>query len=718
MTDHQLLEKVKSMTLEEKALELTQYAGEAYLSEGEGTVNTGVAVNGGLEREKIWKDGTILGVIGAENVSKVRARRKEKGIGEPVAFMLDVIHGYRTIFPVPLAMACSFDPPLIEDCAELSAIEARYDGIDVTFSPMVDLSRDARWGRVMESGGEDPYWSGEVGKAFIRGYHKGGIGCCVKHFAGYGAGEAGRDYNTTDISERNLKEYYLRSYRACLDEKPELFMSSFNLLNGKPLLGHREITVDTLRTEWGFDGVLISDYAAVEEMKTHGYAETGKECAYIALKSKLGIEMCSCNYALYLPELVAEGIISEEEVDEMVLGVLRLKNGLGLYENPDRYTDPEKRDEVTLTKEGRALVRKAAQESCVLLKNENVLPLEKNVNAAFVGPFVEEKAIYGKWACMGRAEDCVSIKEGVERLLGKKIQTARGCSNYLLETDESEIKSAVELALKSDVIVACIGEHMEYTGEAHSRADITLPAVQKKLVARLHELQKPLVLVIFGGRPQALSDIEQYADAILYVWQPGTEGGNAIADLLYGDAVPSGKTAMSFPRSTGQCPIYYNCFSTGRPKSDDAPTLINGQGYTSGYDDEYNSPLYPFGYGLSYTAFEYSGFKLSATQMKRGGKIIASVKVKNIGKYAGKEVVQWYLHDCFASVVRPVKELKGYEKIYLKPNEEKVVTFEITEDVLKFYTESDDFAAETGKFKFFVGGNSRDCQSAAFELSE
>ncbi len=715
LSRQELKELISAMSLEEKALQLTQFPAFELDNEVEKIV-TGYSNLGSTDRESLWRMGTVLSVPDAETAQSIRKKRRGKGISDPLPMMLDVIHGYRTVYPVPIAMSCSFDTGLIEDCAELAATEAKYDGVDVTFSPMVDLSRDARWGRVMEGAGEDPYWAGEVGKAIIRGYHKGGIACCVKHFAGYGAAEAGREYNTTDISDRSLREYYLRSYRECLKENPEMFMSSFNLLNGKPILGHKNIMIDILRKEWGFDGVVISDYGSVEELYEHGYCATGEECARVSIESGVDIEMGSSVYACHLPELVRAGVISEETLDESVLRVLELKNKLGMYENPDRNVDFEKRGEVTLSEKARALVRKAAEESCVLLKNDGVLPLKENANVAFVGPFADEREIIGNWTNRGRAEDSVTVKEGVERFLKHAVPYARGCSWKLFDTDESGFEEAERVCGQADCIVACVGEHMLYSGEAHSRADIRIPEIQREFIARLGKLNKPLALVVFGGRPLAFDGIEELADAILYVWQTGVEGGNAIANLLYGKVNPCGKTVMSFPRSVGQCPIYYNNFSTARPKRKDIPTFYSGERFRTGYEDEYNSPLYPFGYGLSYTEFGYSDFKLSSAKINRGGKIVASVKLKNVGKTDGYETVQWYLRDLFASVVRPVKELKGYEKVFLKAGEEKTVDFEITEETLEFYTDGGEFAAENGAFELYVGGNSRDCLKADFEL--
>lgn len=716
MNDTQLKEKISKMTLREKIMQLMQVNVSSFYNVGEAVV-TGISKNGNLSREELWQVGTVLNCTDAESTLELRQLRKGKGINDPVINMLDVIHGYRTIFSVPVALACSFDITLIEDCAEVAAIEAKYDGVDVTFSPMVDLCRDARWGRVMESAGEDAYLAGEIGKAYIRGYHKGGLACCVKHFAAYGAAEGGRDYDTTCVSERDLKEFYLKAYRECLKENPEMVMMSFNLLNGIPILGHREFVVDMLRNEWGFDGVLISDYASVMEMIEHGYAEDEKRCAEIAMNAKLDIEMCSPCYAENLSELVEEGKIREEDIDESVLRVLRLKNKLGMYENPDRFTDIDKRNAVTLSKEFRNLARTAAEKSCVLLKNDGVLPLEKNKKIALIGPFAEEKQIYGAWGCRGKAEETVSVKEGVEDLLGRGVLSAKGCGFGYFDNDESGFVEAEKAALKSDIVVACVGEFMHQSGEAHARAKIELPEIQFKLLKKLKDTGKKLVFVVFGGRPLALSEAEKLADAILYVWQPGTEGGNAVANILYGEVNPSGKTVMSFPRSSGQCPIYYNHFLSGRPRLDERPSaMLEKFAYYVGYDDEYYTPLYPFGYGLSYTKFEYSDLKLNRGAMDRGGKITASVKVKNTGKRAGVETVQWYIRDKFASVVRPVKELKGFEKINLEVGEEKKVTFIIDESKLAFYTADGDFKSESGEFILYVGGDSENCLERNFIL--
>ena len=714
LAEAQLKDKIARMSLKEKLLELTQYNSFLLVKEGEEKTVTGTSILHGLDTEELWGMGSTLNTRDAEEINALRKERKKRGIEEPIAVMHDVVHGYRTIYPVPLALSCSFDLPLIEDCAQMAATEARYDGIDVTFSPMVDLVRDARWGRVMESAGEDGYYAGEVGKAFIRGYHKGGIAACVKHFAGYGAVEAGREYNTTDISEHSLREYYMRAYRACLDEAPELVMSSFNVLNGVSILGNKQLMVDTLRNEWGFEGVLISDYAIVYDMITQGYCADEDECAQIALDAMLDIEMCSPTYLQSLPKLLEAGKVTMGQVDAAVLRVLKLKNKLGLYENPNRYTDTKKRDEVQLSPAYRALSLRAAEESCVLLKNNGVLPL-KNGLVALIGPFACEKAVFGNWGCRGRAEETVSLQEGVEQLLGRKVIVAQGCSGDLLATDASSVPAAVEAAKEAETIIACVGESMYNSGEGHSRTRIELPPVQKELLRALKGLNKPLVVVVFGGRPQAITEEVELADALLYAWQLGSESGNALANLLFGKAVPCGKTVMSFPRATGQCPIYYNHFNTCRPKEgEDVPAVP----YISGYDDEVNAPLFPFGYGLSYTQFVYSDFCLSADTMARDGSLMATVRVTNTGGYDGAEVVQWYIRDKFASCVRPVKELKGFDRIFLKAGESRTVQFTVTEEKLKFYTVSGEFKAEIGEFTLFVGGDSRDTLCVDFQLKD
>lgn len=705
---------IKEMTIEEKASQLTQLSAVYIYAQTNADI-TGQMENIEATKEQLRHLGSVLNFNGAKEARSIREKYFREGGKISPILMQDVIHGYRTIFPIPLAMGGTFDTDLLEACAEMSAREAKASGVDVTFSPMVDLVRDARWGRVMESTGEDPYLNGEMAKAFIRGYHKGGICACVKHFAGYGAAEAGREYNTTDISQRSLNEFYLKGYKEALKESPELFMSSFNLLNGVPVNGRTDLLVDLLRNEWGFDGVLISDYAAVVEMIKHGYAENKKECACISLNNQIDIEMMSDTYINHLPEAVREGRVDIALVDKLVERVLTLKQKCGLLDDPYGPGSEESEKEIHLCKEFRDLVRVAAEKSMVLLKNDgDILPLKKEQSVALIGPFAEEKSLIGPWACFGRYEETVSISEGIRALLGKDIPCERACSFDLLSTDTSEIDDAVKKVSDSEIVIACIGEHSAYSGESASRADLRITPPQLELLRALKRADKKVVAVIFGGRPQVLTDIVDFVDAIIYAWHPGTEGGAAIANVLYGNHNPSGKLTMSFPRSSGQCPIYYNCFNTGRPKPID--DVIPRSCYNTSYLDCKNSPLYPFGYGLSYTRFEFSDVSLSKSRMQRDESIVASIKVKNVGKCFGEEVVQLYIRDPFASVVRPLKELKGYKKIALAPNEETTVSFEITEEMLKFYNISNQFVSEAGRFIVMIGGDSQNVASAEFDL--
>lgn len=706
---------IEDMSLEEKARQLTQINALYVKKDIEAEV-TGVSAGMRLDGEDIAGIGSVLNFGDAADAAYVRQRHLKSSPRKiPLLMMQDVIHGYRTIFPVPLALGCTFDTALVEECAAVAAVEAKYNGVDVTFSPMVDLARDARWGRVVETTGEDPYLNGEMGAAFIRGYRRGGVEACVKHFAAYGAPEAGREYNTVDISEHALKEYYLRAYCRCLEEKPACVMTSFNVLNGVPVNGHTDLLVGLLRGELGYNGVVISDYGAVREMIVHGYAATEEDCARIAAGNRIDIEMMSSTYLEHLPALVRQGKISMQTVDGMVRRVLDLKLRLGLFDDPLHGTDEKKAREVCLCGEHRALARRAAERACVLLKNNGVLPLKTTASVSLIGPFARTKQILGAWACAGRAEEAVSVAEGVERLLGREVPVAEGCSAELLSRDESGFAAAVRAAAGSEVIVLCIGEPSRCAGEGASRADIALPRVQVKLLRALKETGKPVVAVVFGGRPQALTDVDGLADAVLYAWQPGTEGGNAIAALLFGAAAPSGRLAMSFPRSVGQCPIYYNALNTGRPKGEDR---LDNCTYNSSYRDELNAPLYPFGYGLGYTTFSYGGLTLSSPVLRRGGTVVASVRVANTGSRGGEETVQLYIRDRFASAVRPVKELKGFTKIYLEAGEEKVVRFTVTEETLKFFTADGTYAAEAGTFDIMAGGDSAHVLSAPLVLED
>lgn len=694
---------IQNMSLAEKLRQLTQ-VNAVILNRESNAELTGDALATGMTSEDVWGLGSTLNFTYRGEAKMIQERFMQKSKNQiPLMFMADVIHGYRTIFPVPLALGCTFDPQMAEDCAEMSAVEAKLHGVQVTFSPMVDLVRDARWGRVMETTGEDPYLNGEMGKAFIRGYRKGGLASCVKHFAAYGAAESGKDYNTTELGDHALREFYLRAYEECMKEKPEMVMSSFNMLNGVPMNANRELLVERLRKQWGFDGVLISDYNAIREMRRHGYLETDKECAMVAANNEVDIEMCSETYLNYLPELLEEGLVSEELIDRMLYRVLALKEKMGLLDDPYVGMDFEKGAEVSLGAEHRALARKAAEQSAVLLKNDSVLPLKKQDKIALIGPFADEHMILGAWHCEGRAEESVTVRQGVEALLGHSVPTAKGCSDALLAQEAEGLHEAMEVAKGADTLVICMGEAVRFSGEGRSRANLEIPQAQIQLLRELKKLNKPMVCVLFGGRPQVLTQIQNLVDAILYVWQPGTEGGNAIANLLYGEVVPGGKTTMAFPRTTGQCPVYYNHFSTGRPKEVDD---LEHTAYRCSYADEVNSPLYPFGYGLSYTKFALSDFALSADKLCGDESVTASITVENVGDYAGDEVIQLYIRDRFASMVRPVQELKGFRKIHLQPGEKQTVAFPITKKTLEFYGAEGKLVTEPGDFVIMLGNSS------------
>ena len=713
-------EILNGMTLDEKIYHLVQMTTMTYLKADGTDIVTGPSSTMKLDKEYIYDVGTLLNLVGAQTMIDAQTNflnHSKRKI--PPIFMQDVIHGHRTLYPINLGVAASFDRQLAHDVAAMAAKEASLDGVSVTFAPMVDLVRDPRWGRVMESSGEDPYLNSEMAAATVKGYQgdmgKYNIAACVKHFAAYGAAEAGRDYNTVDISERQLREYYLPAYKAAVDAGVKMLMTSFNIVDGKPSSGNKWLVNDVLRGEWGFDGVVISDYSAFEEMIDHGYCEDRKECAYRAMEATSDIEMMSPCYALYLKELVEEGKITSEQIDKAVLRVLKLKEELGVFENPYRSVDVEESKRVQVGTEHRAIARYAAEQSAVLLKNDGILPLSKDIKSvAVIGPNADTGAIHGGWPCGGKIDETITVLAGVKNIVGDRAFYAKGCNIEYDSTDESMIDEAVELASKVDAVILCLGEHQDYSGEGNSRTNIEIPAVQYKLLDKILEVNKNTAVALFTGRPLAIWELDKKAPAILNMWMPGTEGGNACANLIFGNAVPSGKITMTFPRVLGQVPIYYNAYRTGRPKLEEDD--FNRVRFTSSYLDMPNSPLYPFGYGLSYTEFEYSDFNLSADTMKRGETLVASVKVKNVGKYKAKEAVQLYIRDLVGSVVRPMKELKGFEKIELDVGEEKTVKFEITEETLKYWNKEIKFVAENGKFDVFIGKDSTCKPFARFEL--
>lgn len=716
------IEKIlEEMSLKEKLQQLTQLSG-VFFNKEDATKATGPKNEVGIVDKDLEGLGSVLNFKGADVVRRIQKTHLENDRNKiPMLFMMDVVHGCRTIYPIPLAMGATFNPELMRECAAMAARESKAMGIDVTFAPMVDLVRDARWGRVMESTGEDVYLNGLFAAAQVQGFQSEGVSACVKHFAAYGAAEAGRDYNTVDMSEGMLRQSYLPAYKAAVDAGVKMVMTSFNSLNGVPATANKKLVKGILRDEWGFDGVVISDYNAFREMMLHGIAGSEKECAYKAISATNDIEMMSATYLHSVKELIAEGKVTTEQVDNAVRRVLTLKKELGLMEDPYLHcgktqAESEKNDrENVLTEENRELARRAAEKAAVLLKNEGVLPFSgKEKKIAIIGPFGDTGDIIGNWCGYGDGKDAVKLTDGIRNLLpDAKVTYEKGVDGALdAKANEEALRRAAALAAESDAVIITLGEPQGDSGEGNSKQNLELPSAQYELLDRVLAANRNTATVLFSGRPLALRRLQEKAPAVLLVWQPGTEGGNAAANLLFGKVVPEGKLSMSFPAATGQCPIHYDHFGTGRPKWDDGKRIA----YSSSYIDGPNAPLYPFGYGLSYTTFEYSDLAVSSETMARGGKISVSVTVKNAGEREGTETAQLYLRDQCASVVRPVKELKGFQKVTLSVGEEKRITFEIDEEMLKFYNEELEFVAEAGEFLVYVGGDSDCRQRVSFRL--
>ncbi len=714
-------ELLKNMSLEEKLQQLTQLSG-VFFDTKDKTAATGPKNEVGVTDEDLAGIGSVLNFRGADQVYRVQETHLKADRNKiPMLFMMDVVHGCRTIYPINLGMGATFEPELMKECSAMAAREARAMGVHVTFAPMVDLVRDARWGRVMETTGEDSYLNGLFAAAQVQGFQSEGIAACVKHFAGYGAPEAGRDYNAVDMSELTLREKYLVAYKAAVDAGVKMVMTSFNSLNGVPAAANKKLVKGILREEWGFNGVVISDYNAFREMMNHGVAKNEKDCAYKAMQATNDIEMMSATYLHCMKELIDEGKISVSQVDEAVLRVLRLKEDLGLFEDPFLFAAKTKEEAEArqkselLTAENRKIVRIAAEKSAVLLKNDGVLPFDKKTKKiAVVGPFGNTGDIIGFWHCYGNGNDTVKITDGIKNLLPEaEITFAQGVSGELnAVANAEEIQKAAQIAKQAEAVLLTLGEPENDSGEGNSKQNLELPEAQYKLLEPVLAANKNTAVLLFSGRPLAIKKLSELAPAILLMWQPGSEAGNAIANLVFGEVSPEGKLPMSFPAHTGQCPIHYDHFNTGRPRGND---LVRSP-YSSAYIDGRNSPLYPFGYGLSYGAFEYGKVSLSKTQLRRGEKIEASVTVKNVGKREAAETVQLYLRDRVASVVRPVKELKAFKKVRLAAGEEQRVTFEIGEDMLKFYNAELEYAAENGDFTAYTGGSSDTANGADFEL--
>jgi beta-glucosidase len=663
--------------------------------------------------------GSFLNTVGADLTGRTqKIALEESRLKIPLLFGLDVVHGFRTVFPIPLAEASTWEPELVRQTARIAAVEASASGIHWTFAPMVDIARDPRWGRIAEGSGEDPYLGAMMAAARVIGFQTERLDdftsllACPKHFAGYGAAEGGRDYNTAEISERTLREIYLPPFEAAMKAGAATTMCSFNEIGGVPSSGNAHLLTEILRQEWGFQGFVVSDWGSIPEMVQHGFAATPSEAARQAITVGVDMDMEGNVYREHLAALVRSGKVPETVLDQAVRRVLRAKFLLGLFDHPYRGAGKEREAKIILSPGHRALARESARKSLVLLRNEgDVLPLRKDLaTLAVIGPLAEDTwSILGPWSAMGRSGDAVSVLEGIRRSVGKRtaIIHEKGCD--VSGTSTTSFAAAIEAVKKADAAVVVVGEESSMSGEAASRATLGLPGIQEQLVAELAKLGKPLVVVLFNGRPLALSGIQTGVPAILETWFSGIEGGNAIADVLFGDAVPSGKLPVTFPCSVGQIPLYYNHKNTGRPAVDSVK-------YTSKYLDQSHEPLYPFGYGLSYTRFTYRDLKLSAQRIRAKQNLSLSVEVTNSGSRAGVEVVQLYLHDLTGSFTRPVKELKGFTKVALRPGEKSVVTFILTAESLSMLDRNFKPVVEPGAFEAQVGGNSRDVLSAAFDV--
>lgn len=717
--DQKVEELLQKMTLEEKIGQLNQYSSD-WNQTGPMTINPNKQTE--IKNGQI---GSMLNVIGTTYTRQYQELAMQSRLKIPLLFGLDVIHGYKTTFPIPLAEAASWDLPAIELSARVAATEAAAGGIHWTFAPMVDITRDPRWGRVMEGAGEDTYLGSKIAYARVKGFQGDGLGnlnsvmACAKHFAAYGAAVGGRDYNSVDMSERMLWETYLPPFKAAVDAGAATFMNSFNDINGIPATGNAYIQRDILKGKWNFQGFVVSDWGSIGEMINHGYAKDSKDAAYLAIIAGSDMDMESNAYRYNLAQLVQENKVSITLIDDAVRRILHKKFELGLFEDPYRYADPARQQEALINPEHTKIAREVAAKSVVLLKNEKqILPLSKDLKTiAFIGPMVKlKRANHGFWAIDLKEIDSsyiVSQWEGLQNKVGKntKLLYAKGCD--IESTDKSGFAEAVKTAKKADVVIVSIGERHNMSGEAKSRSNIGLPGVQEDLLKELQKTGKPIVVLINAGRPLVFNWTADHMSTILYTWWLGSEAGNAIADVLFGDYNPSGKLPMTFPRDEGQIPIYYNHYSTGRPAKDDQDKI-----YVSSYIDLLNSPKFPFGFGLSYTTFQYSDLKLSQNQMQIDGSIDVEMKITNTGKYAGAEVVQLYIKDIVGSVVRPILELKDFQKVNLAPSETQTLHFKIDKEKLSFFNQKLDWVAEPGSFELMIGASSADIRLRAnFELT-
>ncbi len=714
--DKRIADLLNRMTIEEKAGQLNQLNGGVF---------TGPALNDPGQKGKVQmvrdgKIGSFLNVTGAKETKAIQeVAVKESRLGIPILFAFDVIHGYKTIFPIPLAEACSWDLKQMEINSGVSAKESAAAGLHWTFAPMVDISTDPRWGRVMEGAGEDTYYGSLVAAARVKGLQgnlddAAHVMACVKHYAAYGAVEAGREYNHVDVSRVALWNKYLPTYKAAVDAGAATIMNSFNVVDGVPASANEYLVSDILKKRWGFKGFVVSDWGSFGELINHGYAADNKDAAMKALQAGSMMDMESKVVVEHLPALVKEGAVTMKQIDEAVGRILYYKFKLGLFEDPYKFSDEAREKEILFSTANRAEALKAAQSSIVLLKNNNqVLPLKTaGSKIALIGLFAKSKEdMFDFWVANGVAKDAVSIYEGLQNKLGTGTISYSQGYNADNTTNEALISEAVRSASNADVVVATIGLSGKLAGEERSLANINIPDVQVQLLKALQKSGKPIVVLVNSGRPMVLTQIQDLSTAIVQCWILGTETGNAVANVLTGAYNPSGKTVMSFPYAVGQIPVYYNHFNTNRPAPD------SGDGaWKSRYRDIPNEPLYPFGFGLSYTTFTYTGLKLSDSSMVKNGSIKVSVNVANTGKYDGEEVVQFYIRDLTSSIIKPVKELKGFQKILLKTGESKLVEFTLSSKELSFFDADGKSILEAGKFHVFVGGDSKNTMMASFDL--
>lgn len=734
---------MKKMTVEEKIGQLNLPV--------TGEITTGQAKSSDVAKK--IEQGLVGGLFNLKGVAKIRDVQKlaveNSRLGIPLLFGMDVIHGYETIFPIPLGLSCTWDMKAIQKSARIAAVEASADGISWTFSPMVDISRDPRWGRVSEGNGEDPFLGGAIAKAMVLGYQgdklndqlkrNDEIMACVKHFALYGAGEAGRDYNTVDMSRNRMFNEYLYPYQAAVDAGVGSVMASFNEVDGVPATANKWLMTDVLRKQWGFNGFVVTDFTGIAEMVAHGIGDLQTVSAR-ALNAGVDMDMVSEGFVGTLKKSLTEGKITMKTLDTACRRILEAKYKLGLFDNSYKYCDLSRPARDIFTKEHRDVARKIASESFVLLKNEPaktgqapLLPLQKKGTVAVIGPLANTRSnMPGTWSVAARLNDYPSLYEGLKEMMAGKVNITYAKGSNLIgdaayeeratmfgrslnrdnRTDKELLEEALKVAADADIIVAALGESSEMSGESSSRTDLNIPDVQHTLLEALLKTGKPVVLTLFTGRPLTLTWEQENVPAILNVWFGGSEAAYAIGDVLFGDVNPSGKLTMTFPKNVGQIPLFYNHKNTGRP-------LQEGkwfEKFRSSYLDVDNEPLYPFGYGLSYTTFQYSDIALSASAMGQDGSITAAVTVTNTGKRDGAEVVQLYIRDLVGSITRPVKELKGFEKIFLKAGESKTVTFKITPELLRFYDYDLKQVAEPGDFDVMIGGDSRNVRSARLTL--